>query len=149
MKQVHYRSVTRFVAENKPKGSPNIRNWLDSGGKIEVREVDGVQIWKYVDSNGEYAYCYKDHEIGKIVFPEKYVYSKLPTISIGKFTGDREVDRKLTLNKLKYDHEMDGIPKGYAHHHTYVDGEIQFIKKEIHKKFSHIGGHSVFKNRRN
>ena len=146
--QIHSRTATQHKRKNKPKYSPDIKRWLDNGGKIEVKEMDGTQVWKYVDSNGDYAYYYNDGDISKIVFPNKYVYSRVPTVNIGEFNSDRKLDRKLTENALQWNYFLKGIPKGYVPHHTYTNGMMQLVKKKIHRKFTHIGGHSVFKDRR-
>ena len=37
------------------------------------------------------------------------------------------------------------IPEGYVLHHDYKNGNLQLIKEDYHKKFTHAGGHSKFK----
>ena len=68
---------------------------------------------------------------------------RLATVNIGKFTGDRALDKQLAIKEFAK-RGID-IPKGYEIHHTCENGVLQLIKKEIHNDFAHYGGHYYFK----
>lgn len=129
------------IKEDKPPNSPNIAKWFDNGGSIKVEEVDGKQVWTYIDNAGREV-KYID---GYPVFPPEAKHSVIDDINIGKFTGDRNEDKKLYLVKLEEQYGLTEIPDGYALHHDSENGNMQLIKIDWHKEFTHAGGHSLFK----
>ncbi len=129
------------IKEDKPPNSPNIAKWFDNGGSIKVEEVDGKQVWTYIDNAGREV-KYID---GYPVFPPEAKHSVIDDINIGKFTGDRNEDKKLYLEKLEEQYGLTEIPDGYALHHDSENGNMQLIKIDWHKEFTHAGGHSLFK----
>ena len=129
------------IKENKPVNSPNIEKWFSNGGSITIKEVDGKEIWTYIDSIGREV-SYID---GYPVFPPEAKHSVIEDISIESFTGDRNEDKRLYLEKLEERYGLTEIPEGYELHHDSKNGNMQLIKKEWHKEFTHAGGHSLFK----
>lgn len=129
------------LKENKPPNSPNIAKWLEKGGTIEISEKDGSKIWTYINPEGV-AVSYID---GYPVFPPETKHSYIDDISIGEFTGDRNEDKRIYLEKLEEEYGLTEIPKGYALHHDSENGTMQLVKEEYHKEFTHAGGHSKFK----
>ena len=57
----------------------------------------------------------------------------------------RMEDKKLYLEKLEEQYGLTEIPEGYALHHDSKNGNMQLIKTNWHKEFTHAGGHSLFK----
>ncbi|MEB3072783.1 T7SS effector LXG polymorphic toxin [Parvimonas sp. C2] len=139
-------SVTEFVKNNKPLGSPIPKNWFKKGGSIRIETYkNGDQVWIYTNADGisvPYVPKIIDGELQKVIeFPEEFMFEgnkKLATVNIGKFTKSRYLDRKLVIEELK----KRGIKDidGYEIHHTADDGVFQLIKKQIHDTFSHYGG---------
>ena len=82
---------------------------------------------------------------GYPVFPPEAKHSVIEDISIESFTGDRNEDKRLYLEKLEERYGLTEIPEGYELHHDSKNGNMQLIKKEWHKEFTHAGGHSLFK----
>lgn len=129
------------IKEDKPINSPNIAKWFANGGKIEIIERDGRQVWRYIDNAGrEVSYVN-----GYPVFPLEAKHPVVQDISIGKFTGDRNEDKRLYLEKLEEQYGLTEIPDGYALHHDSKNGNMQLIKMDWHKEFTHAGGHSLFR----
>lgn len=122
----------------KPPHSPNLSKWYDNGGAIRVDENN---TWSYIDAEGREV-PYID---GYPRFPAEAKNSVIDDISIGKFTGDRNLDKQLYLERLSEDYGLTEIPDGYALHHDVQDGNMQLIKMDWHKEFTHAGGHSLFK----
>jgi hypothetical protein len=129
------------IKEDKPPNSPNIAKWFENGGTIKIEEVDGKQIWTYIDSAGREV-SYVD---GYPVFPPEAKHPVIGDIDIGKFTGDRNEDKRLYLEKLEEEYGLTEIPDGYALHHDSKNGNMQLVKTDWHKEFTHAGGHSLFK----
>lgn len=129
------------IKENKPPNSPNISKWFDKGGSIKIDEVDGKQEWTYIDNVGREV-KYVD---GYPVFPPEAKHPVIKDINIGKFTGDRVEDKKLYLEKLEDQYGLTEIPDDYALHHDTKNGNLQLVKTDWHKEFTHAGGHSLFK----
>ena len=129
------------IKESKPKNSPNVVKWFESGGKIAVSEQDGKRVWTYINSEG-IAVKYID---GYPVFPPETKHPDIGDISIGVFTGDRKEDRKLYLEILEDEYGLTEIPDGYVLHHDSQNGTMQLVKEEYHKEFTHAGGHSKFR----
>lgn len=129
------------IKENKPPNSPNIAKWFENGGAIKIEEVDGKQVWTYIDNVGREV-KYVD---GYPVFPPEAKHPVIDDIDIGKFTGDRNEDKRLYLEKLEEQYGLTEIPDGYALHHDSKNGNMQLIKTDWHKEFTHAGGHSLFK----
>ena len=139
MKSAHKGMVTKFVQNNKPKGSPVPKEWFEKGGSLTIETLDdGTQIWRYTSLAGD-TVPYID---GKIRFPDEYLHAnkKIREFSIGEFTGNREIDKKLALEYLnKYGY--DRIPDGYVLHHDIENGMMQLVRADIHGTFNHYGGY--------
>ncbi len=129
------------IKEDKPPNSPNVAKWFDNGGAIEINPTDTEQTWKYIDPKGREV-SYVD---GYPVFPSEAKHPVIGDIDIGKFTGDRNVDKQCYLNQLEKQYGLTEIPDGYALHHDSENGNMQLVKTEWHKEFTHAGGHSLFK----
>ena len=130
--------VTKFLKGNKPKGSPIPKNWFEKGGTLEIETLDdGSQIWKYTSAKGD-TVPYINQQVK---FPKQYMFpdEDIAEFSIGKFTGDRELDKKAALEFLRSE-GYDEIPDGYVLHHDYENGKMQLIEEEIHRIFTHYGG---------
>jgi hypothetical protein len=129
------------IKEDKPPNSPNISKWFENGGSIEIKEVDGKPVWTYSDSacrEVPYVDGYPD-------FPPEAKHPVVDDIDIGKFTGDRNEDKRLYLEKLEEEYGLNEIPEGYALHHDSTNGNMQLVQIDWHKEFTHAGGHSKFK----
>lgn len=129
------------IKENKPPNSPNIAKWFDNGNSIKIEEVDGKQVWTYIDNAGREV-SYID---GYPVFSSEAKHSVIDDINIGEFTGDRNGDKYRYIEKLEEQYGLTEIPEGYALHHDSKNGNMQLVKTEWHREFTHIGGHSLFK----
>ena len=137
MKDAYKGKVTKFLKENKPKGSPIPKNWFEKGGTLEIETLDdGSQIWKYTSAKGD-TVPYINQQVK---FPKQYMFpdEDIAEFSIGKFTGYRELDKKAALEFLRSE-GYDEIPDGYVLHHDYENGKMQLIE-EIHRIFTHYGG---------
>ena len=145
------KNVTDFVKENKPLGSPDIKKWFKKGGSIKIETYkNGDQVWTYTNADGisvPFVPKIIKGKLEKVIdFPEEFMYKgnkKLATVNIGKFTGDRALDRELAIEILK----KRGIKNidGYVLHHTADDGVLQLIERNIHSDFPHYGGYYYFK----
>ena len=138
MKDAYKGKVTKFLKGNKPKGSPIPKNWFEKGGTLEIETLDdGSQIWKYTSAKGD-TVPYINQQVK---FPKQYMFpdEDIAEFSIGKFTGDRELDKKAALEFLRSE-GYDEIPDGYVLHHDYENGKMQLIEEEIHRIFTHYGG---------
>ena len=96
MKDAYKGKVTKFLKGNKPKGSPIPKNWFEKGGTLEIETLDdGSQIWKYTSAKGD-TVPYINQQVK---FPKQYMFpdEDIAEFSIGKFTGDRELDKKAAL----------------------------------------------------
>lgn len=129
------------IKEDKPPNSPNIAKWFENGGSIKVEEVDGKSVWTYIDKDGREV-KYVD---GYPVFPPEAKHPVLGDINIGEFTGERNEDKKLYLKALEEQYGLTEIPEGYALHHDSENGNMQLVKLDWHKEFTHAGGHSKYK----
>ncbi|WP_155970625.1 HNH endonuclease [Streptococcus ruminantium] len=147
MKNAHKGTVTKFVQDNKPKGSPVVRDWFNKkNGTLTIEEfADGSQVWKYTNSDGiTVPYSLKEvngQMVHVVDFPEEVMYHgdrDLATVSIKQFTGDRALDRRLAVEEFA----KQGIDDltGYAIHHDYKNGILQLVDIDIHSQFSHYGG---------
>ena len=141
MKDAYDGTITKFINENKPKYSPDIKKWFNNGGTIEIGYIDGKQIWTYTTAMGE-SVPYID---GYIRFPDKYLNPIIKSIDIGEFTGDRGKDIDKMLEILEADYGITEIPDGYVVHHDIENGILQLVDENIHAVFTHIGGHSLYK----
>jgi|GEM_PF-1429411 len=139
MKKAYDGNITQFLADNKPKYSPNVEKWLGNGGQVNIKTVDGKQIWTYTSAAGE-AVPYID---GFVKFPDEYLHPVLDRVNIGSFTGDRTKDMAKLKEVLKNDYGINEIPAGFVAHHDIENGIMQLVQEDIHKKFRHIGGHSL------
>lgn len=131
----------REIKEDKPPNSPNIAKWFDNGGFLRIEETDGKKVWTYIDKEGREV-SYID---GYPVFPPEAKHLVIDDINIGEFTGDRNEDKQLYLEKLEELYGLTQIPEGYELHHDSKNGNMQLIKTDWHKEFTHAGGHSLFK----
>lgn len=129
------------IKESKPMNSPNVAKWFEKGGKIEISQQDDQRVWKYINIDGV-AVKYVD---GYPVFPPETKHPDIGDLSIDEFTGDRNEDKKLYLEVLEEEYGLTEIPQGYALHHDSENGNMQLVKEEYHKEFTHAGGHSKFK----
>lgn len=141
MKEAYKGTITKYMKDNKPKHSPNIKKWFDKGGTIEIDIVDGNQIWTYTSPSGD-AVPYID---GYVKFPDKYLHPVINYVDIGEFTGDRSKDMDKMLEILESDYGITEIPEGYIVHHDTENGILQLVDEDIHTEFTHIGGHSIYK----
>lgn len=129
------------LKEMKPPHSPNLGKWFEKGGTIKIERSESVPTWTYIDNNGREV-PYVD---GYPRFPQEAKHVVISDISIGKFTGERNEDKRLYLELLEEEYGLTEIPDGYALHHDTTNGNMQLIKEDWHKEFSHTGGHSKFK----
>ncbi len=116
----------------------------EAGITEEVTESVWTYIWRH--DGVEDAVKYID---GKIVFPEKYLHpdKRLSRIDFGSFTGSRPTDEAAVRDYLK-DKKIKFPDKDeYTLHHDTENGIYMFVKTEIHKKFTHLGGNSFIINR--
>ena len=136
MKEHYDGTVTKYLKENKPKGSPTPKKWFDKGGTIEIIEKNGTTTWKYTNAEGE-SVNYID---GKIQFSQEQLFedTNISNIDITEFNG-RSADRSAVLEYIKK-YGYDDIPEGYIVHHDYQNGKIQLVKEEVHVQFTHYGG---------
>ena len=141
MKGAYEGTITQFVKENKPKYSPDIKKWFENGGSIEIQNIEGKQIWTYTSSVGD-SVPYID---GYFKFPNEYLNPTINSIDIGEFTGDRSKDIDKMMAILEEDYGITEIPDGYIVHHDIENGILQLVDENIHKEFTHIGGHSIYK----
>lgn len=129
------------IKENKPPNSPNVAKWFENGGTIRIEEIDNQEVWTYIDSAGREV-SYID---GYPQFPSEAKHPIISDLNIGEFTGDRNKDKQLYLEKLEKEYGLTEIPDGYALHHDSKNGNMQLVKTDWHKEFTHAGGHSKFK----
>ena len=92
MKDAFPGEVTKFLKENKPLGSPDIKKWLSSGGTVTIETVsDGTYIWTFV-KNGEIGIYIPKMINGKlqnvIDFPDEYLY---PQKKSGRIYDSRRI----------------------------------------------------------
>lgn len=137
------------MKENKPKGSPNIKNWLDEGETITIEELGNDKyIWHY--SKDGITVPYVPKEINGVTqnviqFPKEYLYDDLleaydfdGTFNIPEgFSGNRNKD----ITYLKKEYGIGEIPDGFVLHHDINNGWFQLVKEDIHDSFKHYGGH--------
>lgn len=129
------------IKESKPMNSPNVVKWFEKGGQIDISEQNGTREWTYINPEG----IRVTYEDGYPVFPPETKHPDIRDLSIGEFTGDRGEDKKLYLDVLEEEYGLTETPEGYALHHDAENGNMQLIKEEYHKEFTHAGGHSKFK----
>ena len=129
------------IKDDKPSNSPNIAKWFENKGTICIEEKDDNQAWTYTDAEGK-TVQYID---GKVKFPLEAKHPVIDDISIGKFTGERNLDKQLYLERLEEEYGLTEIPDGYALHHDTENGNMQLIRIDYHKEFTHAGGHSMYK----
>lgn len=129
------------IKEDKPPNSPDIAKWFENGGTVSIEQIDSKSVWTYTDAKGK-SVQYID---GKVKFPPEAKHPIIEDISIGEFTGDRNTDKKLYLEKLEEEYGLTDIPDGYVLHHDTENGMLQLIKEDYHKEFTHAGGYSMYK----
>ncbi|MCR5228151.1 MAG: DUF6531 domain-containing protein [Eubacterium sp.] len=136
MKNSFKGTITKYLKDNKPKGSPVPKKWFEKGGSLEIKEENGSKIWKYTSSKGD-TVSYIDNEIH---FSENYLFKdkNIAEFSIGSFSN-RADDKKAAIEYIK-DFGYDDIPDGYVLHHDYENGKLQLVEEEVHKTFTHYGG---------
>ncbi|MDF7670802.1 HNH endonuclease [Orbaceae bacterium ESL0721] len=135
--------ASKELLQTKPSYSPIPAKWIEKGGKIEILDNNH---WKYINKGGiSITYEFKNIDGKDVLLPNfsRYLHPdrKKAEIDIGTFSGNRDKDRKkfLQLAGLKK------IPEGYAVHHSQPDGVIQLVEKKVHKEFTHVGGHGLYK----
>ncbi len=129
------------IKKEKPLNSPNIAKWFDNNGKIGYDKVGDKTEWTYKDETGRkvtYIDGYPD-------FPAEAKHPIIDDIDIGKFSGDRNLDKKKYLEKLREQYGLSDCPDGYDLHHDSKNGNMQLVQSDWHKEFTHAGGHSIFK----
>ena len=52
------------------------------------------------------------------------------------------IDKKYAISRCN----STEVPDGYALHHDTKNGNLQLVKTDWHKTFTHAGGHSLFKD---
>lgn len=129
------------IKMDKPPHARDIAKWFDENGTIKIDDTDGKNIWTYTDAEGK-SVQYID---GKISFPPEAKHPVIKDINIGKFNGDRKKDTAEYIKKLEEEYGLTDIPSGYALHHDTENGNMQLIKNSYHEKFTHEGGHSIYK----
>lgn len=129
------------IKKIKPVNAPNISKWIEKGGSIRIETQGKKEIFVYKDADGREV----PYVNGEVKFPSEAKHPVIPDINIGKFTGDRNLDKKKYVEKLKETFGLTEIPEGYALHHDCENGNMQLIKEDYHKEFTHAGGHSKFK----
>ncbi len=78
----------------------------------------------------------------EIRFPVEYVNMDVGEIDIGRFTGDRDADIAEAKRILREEMDISSEKiRGYAVHHCMESGKMILVDKDIHKRFSHYGGH--------
>ena len=134
--------ISKFLRDNKPKGSRNVKKWLKNGGTIEIADGNN-KVWFYQSAGGDSAAYVYNH----IIFSKEYFYdvAEIAEINLDSFTGNRTKDKQQVLNYLMENYDMDELPKGFALHHDYVNGRYQLIRIDIHSLFTHHGGFSKHK----
>lgn len=132
--------VTEFLRNNKPKYSPDVKQWFAKGGSLEIKEINGNEIWIYTNSNGDSV----PYINGYVKFPKKYLHPDIREVDIGSFSGNRFIDNEKLLEVLKSDYGIVETPDGYIPHHDIHNGVFQFVEESIHKEFTHIGGNSLY-----
>lgn len=135
-----YRGMIGKLKSDKPRYSPDIKKWLNGGGSIEIENINGKKIWTYVSASGD-SVPYID---GYVKFPDKYLHPTIKSVDIGEFTGDRSKDIDKMMKVLENDYGITEIPDGYIVHHDIEKGILQLVDENIHKEFTHIGGHSIY-----
>lgn len=108
---------------------------------IKIEEVEGKQVWTYIDNIGREV-KYID---GYPIFPPEAKHPVINDIDIGQFSGDRAEDKRVYLEKLQEQYGLTEMPDGYDLHHDSKNGNMQLVKTDWHKEFTHAGGHSLFK----
>lgn len=150
MRLAHPRAVTKYVKNEKPDYSPIPKKWFDDNGTITVQKVNdqvGTEIWTYTNKAGQSVpYTVKEVNGQLVKTPDFSAYlhpdKRYASVDIGSFTGNRYTDREL-YKKLT---SLKEVPDGYEVHHDFINGKLQLVEKEIHKKFTHIGGNALNKN---
>ena len=140
MKSYFDGGVTKYVKECKPLYSPTPRNWFIKGGSIEISIDEFRSIWKYTNSSGV-SVSYID---GYIRFDENSLHPTIPEIDIGEFSGNRATDISLMLDILEEQYVLTDVPDGYVVHHDVNNRILQLVREDIHREFTHIGGHSMY-----
>jgi len=121
----------RDIRESKPQYSPTIEKWYKKGGKISI---DKNNNWTYKDWEGNsvsYKNGFPDFKSANLVRQE---------VNIGKF-----IERNKDFAKAKsmgYEKSVDG-----TWHHSEDGKTLQEIETILHKRFTHIGGISIFTNK--
>lgn len=129
------------IKEDKPPNSPDITRWRENGGTIRIENIDGKVVWTYTDAYGREV-SYVD---GFPVFPPEAKHPYIGDIDIGKFSDSRNEDKQRYLEKLEQKYGLTEIPDGYELHHDSKNGNMQLIKSDWHKEFTHSGVFSRYK----
>ena len=108
MKDAFPGTVTNFARRSqrlgghKPIGSPNVPDWLDSGGTIKIDTWDnGMRVWHYTKNGVTVSYVPEmiNGQLQHAVkFPESVMFGgdiDLASVNIGEFTGDRPTNATL------------------------------------------------------
>ncbi|MDF7670515.1 HNH endonuclease [Orbaceae bacterium ESL0721] len=135
--------ASKELLKTKPSYSPVPAKWIEKGGKIEILDNNS---WKYINKDGiSITYEFKNIDGKDVKLPNfsRYLHpdKKIAEVDIGVFSGRRKKDAKIFLQIA----ELKEIPKGYAVHHSQPNGVMQLVEEKIHKEFTHIGGHGLYK----
>ena len=126
--------LTRDVLRTKPPYSRIPRDWIEAGGSIAI---DKSGNWIYTDWFGisiKYINGYPDYIGSGVVFQ---------AVNIGKFTN-RGIDKRLA-DKLA---PNGPCKKGNVWHHSQDGHTMEEISREIHERFTHMGGISNLRGKK-
>ncbi len=88
--------ISGFLRTHKPRYSPNVRKWLNNGGKIEINGNE----WKYKKVLDDVNLYYATYDSsGKITFsPDSFFrINEFAEVNIMNFTGTRSGDIQRNL----------------------------------------------------
>lgn len=125
--------VVKNIYKNKPKNSPDVKKWKEKGGTVEVAD-DGT--WKYTDWEGN-TVNYKDG------YPDFKPYER-QSVEIDDLQGNRSTDFTKADAKAPKGPKLE--ENSWHHHEDTVT--MQELPKEIHNRFTHIGGVSILKKKK-
>ncbi|MBR6502285.1 MAG: HNH endonuclease [Clostridia bacterium] len=126
-------NLTKDILKTKPLNSRIPSDWIKAGGSIEI---DKYGNWIYTDKFGirvKYINGYPDYRGAGVVFQ---------SVNIGGFRN-RGIDKRLA-NKLAPNGPCE---EGHVWHHSQDGHTMEEISREIHERFTHKGGYSLWKRK--
>ncbi len=127
-------NITKDILKTKPPYSRIPKDWIKAGGSITIDEYGN---WVYTDWHGKsvkYINGYPDYKGAEAVVQE---------VDIGGFIN-RWIDRR-KANALA----PNGPRKtNNVWHHSQDGHTMQEVDGEIHRRFTHKGGHALMKRRK-